>query len=126
MSVTSILNMKIQSYFYDENDVLLDSLFQDLQDPARDIPAATDSDGDGKISVQEMEAARAAREAERALSGEEGRGPGGRFGGGRRGPGGGGRGDGGGGRGDGGGGPRGDGGGGRGDGDGGGGGIPGL
>ncbi len=43
------LNMKIQAYFFDENDVLLDSLFQDLQDPARFIPAAIDTDGDGRV-----------------------------------------------------------------------------
>lgn len=43
------LNIKVQSYFYDENDVLLDSLFHDPEDPASFIPAATDSDGDGKV-----------------------------------------------------------------------------
>ena len=43
------LNVKIQAYYFDENDVLLDSLFQDLQDPARFIPAATDTDGDGRV-----------------------------------------------------------------------------
>ncbi len=43
------LNIKIQSYFYDENDVLLDSLFHDPEDPASFIPAATDTNGDGKV-----------------------------------------------------------------------------
>ena len=43
------LNVKIQAYYFDENDVLLDSLFHDLQDPARFIPAATDTDGDGRV-----------------------------------------------------------------------------
>ena len=49
------LNMKIQSYFFDENDVLLDSLFHDLQDPSRNIPAATDSDGDGRVEPQKLD-----------------------------------------------------------------------
>ncbi len=43
------LNIKIQAYFFDENDVLLDSLFRDPDDPASFIPAAIDSDGDGKV-----------------------------------------------------------------------------
>jgi hypothetical protein len=43
------LNVKVQSYFFDENDVLLDSLFHDPGDPASYIPAATDTDGDGKV-----------------------------------------------------------------------------
>jgi hypothetical protein len=43
------LNVKIQAHYFDENDVLLDSLFHDLQDPARFIPAATDTDGDGRV-----------------------------------------------------------------------------
>jgi hypothetical protein len=48
------LNMKIQAYFFNENDVLLDSLFQDLQDPARFIPAATDGNGDGRVEPLEV------------------------------------------------------------------------
>lgn len=43
------LNVKIQAYFYDDNDVLLDSLFHNPEDPASFIPAAIDSDGDGKV-----------------------------------------------------------------------------
>lgn len=43
------LNIKIQAYFFDENDVLLDSLFRDPDNPASFIPAAIDSDGDGKV-----------------------------------------------------------------------------
>jgi hypothetical protein len=43
------LNVKIQAYFYDDNDVLLDSLFHNPEDPASYIPAAIDSDGDGKV-----------------------------------------------------------------------------
>jgi len=43
------LNIKIQAYFFDENDVLLDSLFRDPDDPASFIPAAIDSDSDGKV-----------------------------------------------------------------------------
>ena len=43
------LNIKIQAYFFDENDVLLDSLFRDPDDPTSFIPAAIDSDGDGKV-----------------------------------------------------------------------------
>ncbi len=43
------LNVKVQAYFFDENNVLLDSLFQDPQDPASFIPAATDTDGDGRV-----------------------------------------------------------------------------
>ena len=43
------LNVKVQAYFFDENDVLLDSLFQDPQDPASFIPAATDNNNDGRV-----------------------------------------------------------------------------
>ena len=43
------LNMKVQAYFFDENDVLLDSLFHDPGDPASYIPAATDNNNDGKV-----------------------------------------------------------------------------
>jgi len=43
------LNIKVQAYFFDENDVLLDSLFRDPDDPASFIPAAIDSDGDGRV-----------------------------------------------------------------------------
>ena len=43
------LNIKVQAYFYDGNDVLLDSLFRDPEDPARFIPAATDNNGDGRV-----------------------------------------------------------------------------
>jgi hypothetical protein len=49
------LNMSLQAYFYDENDVLLDSLFQDLQDPARFIPAATDNSGDGRVEPLKLD-----------------------------------------------------------------------
>ncbi|MCK4852607.1 MAG: hypothetical protein KAT31_00060 [Bacteroidales bacterium] len=49
------LNMKVQAYFYDENDVLLDSLFHDPGDPASFIAAATDSDNDGKVEPIEHE-----------------------------------------------------------------------
>lgn len=43
------LNMKVQAYFFDGNDVLLDSLFQDPGDPASYIPAAPDNDHDGRV-----------------------------------------------------------------------------
>jgi len=43
------VNMKVQAYFFDENDVLLDSVFRDPGDPASFIPAATDNDNDGKV-----------------------------------------------------------------------------
>ena len=43
------LNVKVQAYFFDENDVLLDSLFQDPGDPASFIPAATDNNNDGRV-----------------------------------------------------------------------------
>ena len=49
------LNVKVQSYFFNENDVLLDSLFRDPQDPARNIPAATDIDGDGRVEPLKLE-----------------------------------------------------------------------
>jgi len=43
------VNMKVQAYFFDENNVLLDSVFRDPGDPASFIPAATDNDNDGKV-----------------------------------------------------------------------------
>jgi hypothetical protein len=43
------VNMKVQAYFFDENDVLLDSVFQDPGDPASFVPAATDMDNDGRV-----------------------------------------------------------------------------
>jgi hypothetical protein len=43
------VNMKVQAYFFDGNDVLLDSLFHDPGDPASFIPAATDNNNDGKV-----------------------------------------------------------------------------
>ncbi|KPL14704.1 MAG: hypothetical protein AMS26_09850 [Bacteroides sp. SM23_62] len=43
------LNMKVQAYYFDGNDVLLDSLFHDPGDPASYIPAATDNNNDGKV-----------------------------------------------------------------------------
>jgi hypothetical protein len=43
------LNMKVQAYFFDEHDFLLDSLFHDPGDPSSFIPAATDNDHDGKV-----------------------------------------------------------------------------
>ncbi len=49
------LFMKIQAYFFDENDALLDSLFHDLLDPASFIPAATDTDGDGRVEPLSLE-----------------------------------------------------------------------
>jgi hypothetical protein len=49
------LNMMIQAYFFDENDLLLDSLFTDLQDPGRSIPAAVDNNGDGRVEPLTLE-----------------------------------------------------------------------
>ena len=49
------LNMMIQAYFFDENDLLLDSLFTDLLDPGRSIPAAVDNNGDGKVEPLTLE-----------------------------------------------------------------------
>jgi hypothetical protein len=43
------LSMKVQAYFFDENDVLLDSLFHDPGDPASYIPTATDNNHDGRV-----------------------------------------------------------------------------
>jgi hypothetical protein len=44
------VNVFMQVYFADENMVVLDSLFTDLQDPKRLVQGATDTDGDGKAN----------------------------------------------------------------------------
>jgi hypothetical protein len=49
------LNVDIQAYYFDQNYILLDSLFHDLQDPARFIPSATDTDGDGRVEPLKLE-----------------------------------------------------------------------
>jgi hypothetical protein len=49
------VNVKVQAYFFDESDVLLDSLFHNPDDPARNIIAATDNDNDGKVEPLAMD-----------------------------------------------------------------------
>ncbi len=49
------LNIFMQVFFADENGLVLDSLFTDLQDPLRLVPGATDTDGDGKADPLEAE-----------------------------------------------------------------------